>query len=542
MTACVWEGQSATASVSGVKAHQVVVSVPRSLPAGTWFIVVCPLGSHPRCDASHRPMLKAPAKPAAPVAVRPVAEPAQAASATIGTAGGTLSAIAANGTGFRLDIPSGSVADGTVITMTPLSALGGPAWAGKLVGAVQLAPEGLALMHGATLTITPKTNVPIGNQIALGYGRSGSDLREVALAPTRAAIQIPLAHFSGAGLGNVPGGAGTPPATGSPTDAYNSQLAGIIGQWRDGNLSTADMEKATNMVLSAEYKAIMSSEVPPGLNDDTAAQTAISDLLQWARTEQLILGKDVTGQITPTLRKLLEGMYTRAQNKCGSQHDLTQLARLIDLDRMEQLLGLDLHTVTDDVKCARFRVDFDSTITITPGGGYTGSWTFEYVAHPTITFLGVQQGGGPVFTGTTTGSYAKVQGTASDSEGGWIEAASGPGATFAVDNFCLPTANSACAQPSLLFDLGLPTETYVSDSGDQVHRAVLRPRMADRPRERPRRDRRPDRVHTPALDRVRRPDRPRHVLRQRPVGRHRTGERQRHDRRLPHAAGQLNRR
>jgi hypothetical protein len=160
-------------------------------------------------------------------------------------------------------------------------------------------------------------------------------------------------------------------------------------------------------------------------------------------------------------------MYTRAQNKCVSQHDLTQLSRLIDFDRMEQLIGVGVHTVNDDVKCARFRVDFDSTMTITPGAPYTGSWTLEYVAHPTITFVDVNQDGALVFNGTATGSYAKVQGTATDGTA-WIEAASGTGATFTVDNFCLPAVvNSACAQPSLLFDLGLPAETYVSDSGDQ---------------------------------------------------------------------------
>ena len=462
------KGDVRLASRATVHAHRVALKVPKSLPPGTWFIVVCPAGSHPRCAASHRPMLKAPAKPTAGVPAHPVAEPVHAASATIGTAGATLTAIAANGTRFRLDIPANSVPDGTKITMTPLSALSGPAWAGKLVGGVQLAPEGLVLMRGAMLTITPKTKVPIGNEIGVGYARSGSDLHEVPLAPTRAAIEIPLAHFSGAGLGDVPGGAGTPPGTGSTTDAYNSQLAGILNQWRDGSLSDSDMAQAAGMVLDAEYKAIMSAEVPPGLSDDAAAQTAISDLLQWARAEELLsINPDALGKIAPTLQRLLEGMYTRAQQKCAGQHDLTQLARIIGFDRSEQLIGLNLHTVIDDVKCARFRVDFDSTVTITPGGGYAGSYTLEYVAHPTVTFLGVQQGGGPVFTGTTTGSYAKAQGTITDADAGWIEATSGTGATFAVDNFCIPAANSGCAQPSLLFDLGMPTETYLSNTGDQ---------------------------------------------------------------------------
>ena len=415
--------------------------------------------NHPRCAASHHAMVKAlPTKLAAPVQADPVAESAQAASATIGKAGGTLTATAADGTSFRLDIPANSVPDGTEITMTPLSSLTDAVWAGKLVGAVQLAPEGLLLMRGATLTITPKTKVPLANQIALGYTGDGSDLQKIALAPTRPAIEIPLAHFSGAGLGSAHGGAGAPPSTGSATDAYNSQLGGIVNQWRDGNLSDSDMAKAAGMVLDAEYKAIMSGEVPPGLTDDTAAQTAISDLLQWAKAEELLsINPNALGKIAPTLQKLLEGMYTRAQQRCVASHDLTELYKIISIDRSEQLLGLNLHTVTDDLRCAQFRVDFDSTMTLTISGE-TGAWTLEYIAHPTITFLGVQENGGPVFTGSTTGSYAKVQGTISTS-GSWWDMQSGAGTTFTVYNFCVPAANSGCAQPSLVFDIGKPEET-----------------------------------------------------------------------------------
>ena len=352
--------------------------------------------------------------------------------------------------------------------MVPLSSLTGAKWAGKLVGAVQLGPQGLLLTRGATLTITPKIKVPLAHQIAVGYTANGSDLHEIPLAPTRTAIQIPLSQFSGAGLGNVAGGAGAPPATGSATDAYNSQLAGILGQNRDGNLSQGDMVKAAGMVLDAEYKAIISSEVPPGLSDDTAADKAISDLLEWAKAEELLgINPDALSKITPTLKTLLEGEYTRAQKRCAANNDPTELSKIITLDRVEQLIGLNLHTLTDDVKCARFRVDFDSTITIIPGGDYTGSYVLEYVAHPTVTFHDVAQGGGLLFTGSTTGNFAKAQGTITDSSGGWIEASSGTGATFAVNNFCLPAVNSGCAQPNLLVNIGEPTETYVSDSGDQ---------------------------------------------------------------------------
>ena len=447
-----------------VRNGDVTVKVPSSLPAGVWFIVVCPARATSGCGASHQAMLKAPSRLSMPVSAAPVGESAHAASATIGSAGGTLSATAADGTKFRLDMPSGSVPDGTQITMTPVSSLSAAPWTGKLVGAVQFTPDGLPLVHGATLTITPKSSVPIANQVAFGYGTGGADLHVVPLAPTRSSIEVPLAHFSGAGVGNAPGGASTPTFS-STTDAYWAQLGAIVQQWREGNLSQGDMETAASSVLGAVYKQIMANEVPAGLNDDTAAHQAIGDLLQYAKAEELLTPNDsALKQITPTLGKLLEGTYTRAQARCAQQHDFSSVGAIMSADRGEQLLGLDGHGLASDFSCLHFKVRFDSTITdnadVDLTHGLTGSYTLDYVAQPQLsvdlTSLAI--------TGSVPGSYAQAEGTMSNPSVNFTSTltAANPG-TFTVAFLCIAGFQSAgCSgtQTSIAIDPGTPTETY----------------------------------------------------------------------------------
>ena len=491
------KGSVLLAKRAAVKGRRVSLRVPSSLPAGTWFIVVCPAGGRSGCAASHHVMLKAPTKLAPAVSARPVTQTAQAASGTIGSFGGTLSAQAANGTRFLLTVPAKSVPDGTQITMTPLTALTNAKWFGTLIGGVQLAPEGLALVHGATLTITPKTRVPAADQVAAGYSGDGSDLHEVPLAPSRIAIVIPLSHFSGAGLGRQPGGASLSKPAGTSMDAYNSQMAGIVQQYRAGNLSESDMQAAIGLVLNAMYntiistevpagaksldaaesaisdllyysyvaalygvddnalakvtptiaklldamyRLIMSTEVPPGLNDDDAAQQAITDLLRYAHDSALLgINTGALAKVLPTIKQLADGIYDRAQTKCADNHDFTQITKILKVDHDEQAFGLAAHGFTEDFKCLTFQVDFDSSITITPGGGSKGTFYTEYAAKLTIRFTDLAQDGTPFITGSTTGSFTQAKGSVTDDDlkdtSGVMQG--GTGAPFYVDQFTI---------------------------------------------------------------------------------------------------------
>jgi hypothetical protein len=427
-----------------------------------WFAVVCPADRRTGCGASRRGMFKAPTRLAAPVNMRPVADAARATSADVGPGGGTLSATAANGTTFRLEIPAGSLATATRITLTPLSALTSAKWFGKLVGGVQLAPEGLLLMRGATLTVTPKRRVPVHNWVPVGFAGDGLDVHLVPIARSRSVIRFPLSHFSGFGVGNSSSGGAGAPSGGTASGFFEGELMELMKRMQDGTTSEKDFNEAVKKVFEEWYRRILASEVPPGLNEDNAARTAIKSLLRWAYVAQMFSFPNAMGRAQPTIVALLEGIYRRAQEKCAGEHDLTQVPKILDTDRQLEIMGAG-HGLEEDMKCMRFTVEFDSTMTITDTVTLTsGAFNLQYVAIPTIRY-----GAGGLISGEAPGSYPQASGTLRDpeDEDAWWSVLSGSGGTVGIEKFDIDPQGSGPAMLVLGIGGSPPVENYKTKEG-----------------------------------------------------------------------------
>ncbi|MBI3923936.1 MAG: hypothetical protein HY319_00165, partial [Armatimonadetes bacterium] len=141
-------------------------------------------------------------------------EPAAAATARLGPAGGGLEATGSDGTRYTLTIPPGALLEEVDITLTPVAVAGLPV-SGRTLGAVHFAPEGLRLLTPATLTVRPVLPVDARRFVAVGFHGEGTQL---FVAPARTDAQelvISVLHFSGAAaaeatpqetqaLGNLP--------------------------------------------------------------------------------------------------------------------------------------------------------------------------------------------------------------------------------------------------------------------------------------------------------------------------------------------------
>ncbi|WP_310963702.1 hypothetical protein [Nocardioides terrisoli] len=444
-----------------VRRHKVRVKVPTALRPGGWYVVVCPARTRHRCAASRTTMAKLPGgghlSPPVRVTTRP--EAAQAVTKAIGHRGGTLTTTGADGTKFTLAIAAGSVPDGTAITMTPLASLTGSGWAGKLIGAVQLEPSGLTLVHGGTLTITPVHAVPVAHQVAFGYEAGGSDLGRVPFGPTRA-MRIPIAHFSGAGAADDGGTA--PPSTGSSiVDFYEILIADVIQDIRSGHLSeSSGFDQVQSLLLDA-LADIKRDEVPPGLSGDAAADQAIKDLLVLARQSQLVGGgESMFENVRPIILKLLEGKWKRAQQRCADNKDLAEIANVVGADRSEQLLGYVGHDLADDYQCARFTVHFDSRATMTGTGGVSGTIQLEYAADPIVRF----DSSLTHLTGAAVGgSYKTCSGSVSNADGSYGPSSCTP-ASFSVQSLVIDNllGEGGASGGTISVDVGKPSETYTA--------------------------------------------------------------------------------
>jgi hypothetical protein len=135
--------------------------------------------------------------------VRPTLERGRAVSRSIGPAGGTVSATSAAGTAFALAIPAGAVSRPTTISVTPVKRIKGFPLRGPRF-AVQLSPDGLALLEPATLTITLE-RAPRGKVAGFVYDGTGRNLGLTVARRSGRTIVMTVEHFSTAGSTHITG-------------------------------------------------------------------------------------------------------------------------------------------------------------------------------------------------------------------------------------------------------------------------------------------------------------------------------------------------
>lgn len=157
-------------------------------------------------------------------------ETARAARATIGAAGGSVSATAADGRRYTLTVPPGALATATEISATPVTSMGDAPLAQGLRGAVRFGPAGLAFAFPATLRIEGVPTAATAGKRLVGFVRS-DDGAQMQLLPTGAvngALELPVPHFSDAGAAEAsPAEVAQVPTT-TPATAFEQVLTDAI--------------------------------------------------------------------------------------------------------------------------------------------------------------------------------------------------------------------------------------------------------------------------------------------------------------------------
>lgn len=90
-----------------------------------------------------------------PIEIASTADDARAATATVGVAGGSVSATAADGTVLLLSVPEGALPALTAITLTPLTSVSRLPYSGGLLAGAEVTPVDLKISTPVVLLITP---------------------------------------------------------------------------------------------------------------------------------------------------------------------------------------------------------------------------------------------------------------------------------------------------------------------------------------------------------------------------------------------------
>lgn len=247
-----------------------------------------------------------------------------AASAMISTAGGSLSAQAADGTQFTLTFPEGALQSDETITLTPLFGVEGLPFSGGLVGGVQMAPEGLRLFQPATLTIESPNSVAVQGfeTVAFAYHEDGQGVYLNPSAVAGSTMTLEIWHFSGVAAAqattaeiqtqqqqNVPSNA---------EDAFTQgiqELEGIERQAQQLGEPDPGFKDRMKDFLRQAYDNFIAPQLPIALEDCAKAPEIISKALGWARQAEFLAGDELRAQIDNVM-----ATYEQVKEKCNQNY------------------------------------------------------------------------------------------------------------------------------------------------------------------------------------------------------------------------------
>ena len=317
-----------------------------------------------------------------PRAVTPVLDKTHAASASIPVSGGSVTAMATDGTTFTVTLSDGALTDPEIVTMTPLSKLeGAPLSVGAIEG-VAIEPDGLVLAKPAVLTIAPKAQMaPIAEQVGFGFHDSGTDFFLQHLDAV-AGVSLHVMHFSGAGVGGASPGDFQLQSSTPPTQSYDQQAQTIanavqatIAQSRSAQLQgeafdTAQLQTTFDNLKDQYYDSVLAPMLTLAESDPAFASDALVLSLLYLRSDQ-VMGVDSRHykDVETAWQKIFEKEVARIV--CDAARGNATVSQYLGVARQAQALGFPDPTNLEHVldRCLVFQLDFDSDAVVSKTGG-----------------------------------------------------------------------------------------------------------------------------------------------------------------------------
>lgn len=319
---------------------------------------------------------------ATPAPVNPKLDAAHVASADISTAGGSLSVTDAKGNKFTLTIPQGALTDRETIRLTTIASATGVSGPG-LTAAVQLEPDGLALLRPATLRIDLASPAPAG-AFPIGWrGSAGTVTPGLYLNPTTPdtrSLTLVMTHFSGAGVGGFDL-TNDLLSIANQLDLVNSAAAYWISQGRadtlagDADAAAIDGRQLQDTLdIGMDTVVIPMMELAMASDDEDVMRCALTIAFGSARQMELLgYGDDPrVAAISDFAQYCFQRMAAKVKARCLAK-DFTAYFDVIGVLRQGALLGIPVDI--DPTACLpALELDFKSQMTGDIPVGLTGSF------------------------------------------------------------------------------------------------------------------------------------------------------------------------
>jgi hypothetical protein len=324
--------------------------------------------------------------------------------------GGVVSAIAADGTVFTLDVPRDAINQDEEITMTPARATGPFPFAGGLAAGVDLQPAGLVFLDGATLTIETPSTIPLSEETPVAWNGSGEDFFLFPPVPAPGVLQLRVFSLGGYGvargtdaereaqLGREPLG---------DDDLLSHQISPSIRAGRVAAAAAPTTLMAATTDWRVELKARLDSQyqslktrMKATDGDPSTVVGLVRSTLQWkgwvfflGPLETVFPGR--TAEIRALFERILGLALKKIHAECSADvNKITDLPKIIELMRRPAVTGFGVNVqalqndVKEALKCLTFQLTYTSKIDELVKI-YSGDVTVTYAVRAQVTLRSV---------------------------------------------------------------------------------------------------------------------------------------------------------
>jgi hypothetical protein len=304
-----------------------------------------------------------------PLDVQAETDAAHRATKTIDVDGGTLETTDADGTHYKLTVPSGALLSAERISMSPISSVGGLPYAGGLAAGVQLEPSGLRFTKLVTVEITNHPPVSAQEETGFLYQHDGVEFQLYPVREDDSKTTFNILHFSGVGIARGTEAERNAQLLRTTTDVEGRLMQQFAALFRPGE--DIDLDRAKG-ILRAFHDQSVKPLVTAALSDDGLATQALNRYFGWERYIQLLLADNEfmaaeRAVLADQFAGILKNAAIQAHKRCVDESRPEELPTILAWWRQLALLGkadeMPAELWTAISSCARFEVDFHTKIT-----------------------------------------------------------------------------------------------------------------------------------------------------------------------------------
>jgi hypothetical protein len=376
--------------------------IPKAAGAGAYYLLACADTGKRVRESSETNNCRASAKRLGlvafpkPLTVHAAPDPARTKTATIGPQGGTLTATAADGTAYALQIPARALPDATAVTLTPLASLAGSPVASP--HGVEIGPEGIHPLIPATLGIAPKPAVAAANRAAFAFEGTGVQFHLHPSSPVSGGFALGIPRFGGYGLGTANLAARTRIAGAHPPSTPLDQLSAAFGAGDPvaarartaATAATGFPRNGEDALALITYMGMTQKLASPTL---PAIESAMDDYIWWRplALSRAGVSPELTGLVTAIDAQFASALSRAILDLRQSCYAKTDIQAIGQLTRAESYaivipqLGTASQLISSAISsCMRFSLDYEAEVNEHEGTDIDGDIVVDSVENPVI--------------------------------------------------------------------------------------------------------------------------------------------------------------